>query len=98
MKHLIATLTLAAGLAGTAQADTKSQLCDILYAISEDIMFIRQNNAPMPEAMRIVAGEPVLEAVVRDAYSRPLFSTSKHQQRTIREFANDNYRRCIEQD
>lgn len=98
MKQLAAAILLTVLPLATIQAadpDPQRKFCADVHNLSESIMRARQANAAMPAAMERAAGIPFVEALVRDAYSRPRFNTPEHQQRAIQDFANDNYGACL---
>lgn len=71
--------------------------CLRLYSLSELIMKSRQNGVPMPDVVKIFDGIETMRALVIVAYDEPRYGTDEMQARTIQEFADSVYARCLKQ-
>ena len=71
-----------------AQAQDKVS-CELVGDLAQVIMENRQAGAILSRQMKIADGNAFVEALVREAYSRPRYSTQRHQDRVVTEFRND---------
>ena len=95
---LAATLTLATT---TATAENIGAFCRGIHATSEFIMLERQNHESMPDMIAATAqisddkAAIALASIVVQAFDRPAYMTSERKIKAAREFANEQYLRCI---
>lgn len=85
-----------------AQSDDVLRLCKDISLGAEKLMEHRQTGAPMAEIMESVARQEEASAnlgkiIVKDAYSEPLWRTEEAKQRSIVEFGNKYYLKCLDQ-
>ena len=87
---MIVQLTLAATMTATAH-------CGNVADAAEEIMLARQNGAPMRDMMEtaVESGVDLLPHLVEDAYSRPRYSTGRHQKKSVLDFTDQWYLECI---
>ncbi|MFP6819522.1 hypothetical protein [Acinetobacter sp. TAC-1] len=85
----------------------QEQNCLNAMAISEAAMAIRQNGLPLAEALNnlnkmVAKGEStekeasLVKLILRDAYSKPKFSTESNKKESINEFSANYYLACME--
>jgi len=94
MKKLTIAIIAAIGMTAAIEA-TADNPCEELHELATSVMTARQNGAAMPELMRIAGDNPLVRAIVQDAYNAPRYSTNSVQQREIADFANTVYAQCI---
>lgn len=102
MRKLTATLAAALALAAnTAVAENLGAFCRGIHATSEFIMLERQNHESMPDmiaATREIDDDKAalaLASIVIQAFDRPAYMTSERKIKAAREFANEQYLKCI---
>lgn len=95
---LVAALSLATN---TAVAENIGAFCRGIHATSEFIMLERQSNESMPDMIAAAAqieddkAAIVLTGIVIQAFDRPAYMTKERKIKAAREFANEQYLRCI---
>lgn len=101
-KTLTAALVAALSLAtNTAAAENIGAFCRGIHATSEFIMLERQNHESMPDmiaATTQISDEKAaiaLASIVVQAFDRPAYMTRENKIKAAREFANEQYLRCI---
>lgn len=101
-KILTAALVAALSLAtNTAAAENIGAFCRGIHATSELIMLERQNHESMPDmiaATTQISDEKAaiaLASIVIQAFDRPAYMTRENKIKAAREFANEQYLRCI---
>ena len=87
---MIVQLTLAATMTATAH-------CGNVADAAEQVMLARQSGAPMRDMMETAVESRIelLPHLVEDAYSRPRYSTDRHQQKSVLDFTDQWYLECI---
>ena len=70
------------------------KFCKTFSQTAESLMSARQNGVPMSKAMEIAGDNPLMKAMVSDAYDRPAFSMEENKLKTIREFGDTAYSIC----
>lgn len=99
MKRPLASLVLAIGLSGTAQAETPEiteEHCVALHRYAENVMRVRQFEFPLPRVIELAEGNLLRELIARAAYQRPRYTSTESQELAIQEFANEAYMDCID--
>ncbi|MES1926533.1 hypothetical protein [Salinisphaera sp. T31B1] len=100
MRHTIITCGLLAGaLAMPVYAATATDGCRAMSGLAGAIMEQRQANADMGDLVARAQTTPlpgITTAIIRDAYSEPLYSSPVYQQRAVRSFSNDVYATCLD--
>ena len=80
---------------------TPHEFCTEIAGLAEVIMEGRQNGAPMPAMMNVVAQgndtemDRFTEALIIDAFNHPRYSTERIKQSAIGGFADSAYLSCI---
>lgn len=81
--------------AANEPASSREHLCKSVYDATSALMKLRQQDAPLPEVMKIANGNQTLEAITIDAYKVPLYSTEEYKKNAISNFANKYYSACF---
>ena len=75
--------------------------CNIFSEFAGTMMKYRQDNVEMSELIIFVrkqnpdtATKTFAEAIIKDAYRQPLYSSSKYKLRAIKKFKNDIFLEC----
>jgi len=68
--------------------------CALVGDLAEVIMANRQVGARVSEMMEIADGEPLVEALVLEAYKIPRYSSDEMQMRSVEDFRNDAEALC----
>lgn len=79
---------------------TRRKLCDVTASTAETIMRKRQAGVAMQKMMVVTADEPpgsITEVLVIAAYESPRYHTKEMQNRSIEEFRDEAYLRCIKE-
>lgn len=79
---------------------TLRKLCDLTALTAETIMRKRQAGVPMQKMMGVTADEPsgsVGEILVIAAYDSPRYHTKEMQERSIEDFRDEAYLRCVKE-
>lgn len=102
MRKLTATLAAALALAAnTAAAENRAAFCRGIHAVSEYIMMERQNHESMPDmiaAAREFEDKKTARAlmlIIIQAFDKVAYLGRENQIREAREFANEQYLKCI---
>lgn len=96
-KILIAVLIAAPMFAASAYADN---VCDAWRDAGEDVMTQRQNGTQMVDMLNLMSRLPeyrlrvIGQAIVTQAYNRPIYRNKELRDREIRFFGQDMYRAC----
>ncbi|NWC96056.1 MULTISPECIES: hypothetical protein [unclassified Pseudomonas] len=90
-------LTLFTNLALAAKpSDENLSFCTTLSELAGSIMKNRQDEVSMDKMMKVITGEPGLEAlgaeIIKDAYSTSAFRTKENQKRAVSEFEKSGFR------
>lgn len=92
MKPLIAFALIALSFSATAN----NEYCESLHGLAAKIMSVRQDEASMPELMKIVGDNAVASEIVREAYKQQRYSSEEYQKKAVDQFANEVYMICLE--
>lgn len=92
MKQLIALALIALSFSAAAN----NEYCESLHGLAAKIMSVRQNEASMPELMKIVGDNAVAAEIVREAYKQQRYSSDEYQKKATDQFANEVYMTCLE--
>lgn len=97
---LLALLVCAPVAAAELDEAAVDRICRSASELAESTMQVRQLGAPITDVLQLhenadPAIKPLIQALVRDAYSRPRFLTEEHQQRAATEFASEAYVTCF---
>lgn len=97
MKKLVLTLTLAAlttsAFAAAAEVPM-SETCPQIAEVARVTMLARQAGVPLRSMMEIVKN-PITVDIITEAYSSPAYSTSEVQEKTIQNFEDRWYLKCV---
>lgn len=80
---------------------TPAEQCAIEYRVAQDVMELRQQNAPMPEivaeanAVQDISQRLMVLAILYKAYDQPSWSMPGARSNTVKRFANEIYMACI---
>lgn len=94
---LASALLVASPFSVEASEPTPIEACTNISKLAEATMQHRQRGTAMADILNSI--DTSFEygvSIVRDAYSAPRFSTAKHQQREITEFANEWFGKCLD--
>lgn len=92
---LASALLVASPFSVEASEPTPIEACTNISKLAEATMQHRQQGSKMTDVLSYVSSDHAVR-IVRDAYSAPGFSTAKHQQREITEFANEWFGKCLD--
>ena len=96
MKKFI-TITAALLIGGaTLEAHADADTCQAIERIATAVMEARQNGVPMSQLMGVADDNSVMQDMVIEAYNHPAYRTRDVKNRTIRNFADRQYRLCFE--
>ena len=106
-KVLLLGLLLSGNLFAKEVSKDQEQHCLNAMAMSEAAMTVRQNGLPLSEALNnikkmVESGEStekeasLVKLILRDAYSKPKFSTEAYKKESISEFSANYYLACME--
>lgn len=79
---------------------TLRKLCDQTSSTAEIVMRKRQAGVSMKKMMEVTANEPpgsIGEALVITAYESPRYYTKEMQERSVEEFRDEAYLRCVKE-
>ncbi|KWU49360.1 hypothetical protein [Pseudomonas palleroniana] len=97
----LAVMTLSTNVALAAKpSDETLSYCKTLSEMAGSIMKNRQDEVPMAEMTKVIAGgEPDLAAlgavIIKDAYSTSAFRTAEDQKRAVSEFQEKWFSLCL---
>lgn len=96
MKKVILTLTLVALSTSALAAEPvpMKETCSSIAEVARVSMLARQSGVPLRSMMEIAADKTITD-IVTEAYSAPAYSTSEVQEKTIQDFEDRWYLKCI---
>lgn len=96
MKKIILALTLAALSTSALAAEPvpMKETCSSIAEVARVTMLARQSGVPLRSMMKIAA-DKTIEDIVTEAYGHPAYRTSEVQEKTIQDFEDTWYLRCI---
>ena len=96
MNKIVLTLTLVALSipALAAEPVPTKETCSSIAEVARVTMLARQSGVPLRSMMEIAADQTIVD-IVTEAYSSPAYSTSEVQEKTIQNFEDKWYLRCL---
>src|SRR5678816_291565 len=92
----IALLLMVLSTSAFATAEVPmAEFCPKIAELANGVMVARQNGSPMREVMALADGNDVMVSMVTEAYGHPAYSTSEVQEKTIQDFEDTWYLRCV---
>lgn len=83
-------------LAGSANSKPGRHYCMNVYDDAKLVMKMRQQGIPLPEMMNAVDEWKAGQYLVQEAFQRSQLSLPENQDRAVKEFAEQEYNRCME--
>ena len=109
MKKILTLCFLIISFNSSAKEVTKDQEANCLgtMAMAEAAMTVRQNGLPLLDALQnnekmLTNGNAtkkeisLMKIILRDAYSKPKYSTKEYQRESINEYSSKYYLACME--
>ena len=97
MKSIITgiVLSILAVCSSTAMADN-DDYCQSIHALATTVMESRHLGAPLNEMLPLIKDNPVVKAIVLDAYKQHLMRAEENKVRQVVDFADGWYLACVE--
>jgi hypothetical protein len=95
---VLGTLSAAVPSLALADAAMKGATCTILGQVADLIVQKREDNVPMSDMLDLTAGDATASAIVRDAYTTPLYVTEDDKLQAPLVFTNAAQAVCWSRD
>tara|TARA_R110000772_G_scaffold61612_1_gene138789 strand:- start:576 stop:890 length:315 start_codon:yes stop_codon:yes gene_type:complete len=95
MNKILTVLALTATISFNATANESTDICVTYSDAATAVMTARQANRSVAELYKLVDGNKLMLALIKEAYNKPFYSTETYKQREINTFTNDVFLICI---